>query len=94
MSEETTELQLPKMTCKVISQKGTCAYGHKEGQTFDMEGGTPVGMCPAAFHAIYPSAYGLMFGAVFPWEQDKDAAQVACPDGTNPVIFEVRRLPG
>jgi uncharacterized repeat protein (TIGR04076 family) len=35
----------------------------------------------------------MRYGAEFPWlEKDKDVATHACPDATNPVVFEIRRL--
>ena len=77
---------------KVISQKGTCVREHKVGDEWVMNGGIPGGMCPEAFHAIYPNARILMFGGAFPWESDPDVTTRACSDGQNPVIFELTRI--
>ncbi len=77
---------------KVISQKGTCVYEHKVGDEWIVSGKSPAGLCLFALHGMYPSIRGLMFGAVYPWAADPDTAQVACPDGENPVVFELRRL--
>ena len=77
---------------KVTSQKGTCVAGHKVGDEFKTSGLTPKGMCLFAFSSILPSLTPLMFGGQFFWAKDKDVTQVACPDGDNPVVFELRRV--
>ena len=75
----------------VISQKGTCLAGHKVGDEFIMGQETPCGMCSWAFYTLFPFAEVLQFGGSFPWEENPDKAIVACPDPTNPVVFELRR---
>ncbi len=77
---------------KVISQKGTCAAGHKVGDQWVMGANTPAGICVSAMGALIPNFRVLRFGGVFPWASDPETSQVACPDGTNPVIFELRRV--
>lgn len=77
---------------KVVSQKGTCAAGHTEGDEFFSSGLTPEGVCLEAFHALYPSLWALMMGGSFPWSQDPDACRIACPDAANPVVFELTRV--
>ena len=84
--------ELCKVSIKVISQKGTCALEHKVGDQWVTEGKTPAGICLSAFDALFPRLQVLMFGGAFPWEEDPDKATVACPDATNPVVFELRRL--
>lgn len=81
-----------KIKMKVISQKGTCVAGHKTGDEFETSGLTPEGMCVFAFSSILPSLTPLMFGGQFFWSQDKDVAEVVCPDADNPVVFELRRI--
>jgi uncharacterized repeat protein (TIGR04076 family) len=76
---------------KVISQKGTCEAQHKVGDEFVMGEKTPPNLCSWAFYAIFPSAQVLQFGGSFPWEKDRNKTTVACPDPTNPVVFELRR---
>jgi uncharacterized repeat protein (TIGR04076 family) len=34
----------------------------------------------------------LEFGGSFPFEKNPDVAYAACPDGDNPVVFEIRRV--
>ncbi len=77
---------------KVISQKGTCAAGHKVGDEWVITGETPKGMCLWAFNSILPLLWVLKFGGSFPWEKDSEKTTAACPDATNPVVIELRRV--
>ncbi len=78
---------------RVISQKGTCALGHKVGDEFLMGDKTPSGMCSWSYCTLFPFAAVLQYGGSFPWEEQPDrATTVACPDPDNPVVFELRRL--
>ncbi len=88
-----------KVVLKILSVKGTCGAGHKEGQEIDLSkdfgvgySGKPATLCPSAFYAIYPSWRVLRHGGNFDWEEDKEKAHVACPDPFNPVVMELRRV--
>ncbi len=76
---------------KVISKQGTCVAQHKVGDEFVIGEQTPPNLCSWAFYSLFPFALVLQFGGAFPWERDRDKATVACPDPTNPVVFELRR---
>jgi uncharacterized repeat protein (TIGR04076 family) len=86
------ENEFYEVSVRVISQKGTCEAGHKVGDEFRVVDKTPAGICPWAFYSLFPFLSALAFGGSFPWEKDKDTATVACPDPTNPVVFELRRI--
>lgn len=77
---------------KVISQKGTCARGHKVDDCWVISSKTPEGICLAAFNVIFPDLRVLSFGGELPWVEDKDTSIVACPDAENPVVFRLKRL--
>ncbi len=81
-----------KIIVRVVSQKGTCVQEHKIGEQWVINGKTPEGICVSAFDALYPSLRVLRYGGSFPWEADPNVTTVACPDATNPVVFELRRL--
>jgi len=81
-----------RLIARVVSQKGTCAVNHKVGDEFPIGDSTAPGMCSWAFCTLFPFASVLQFGGTFPWEEDRDKATVACPDPTNPVVFELERL--
>lgn len=76
---------------KVISQKGSCEAGHKEGDEFVLDDMCPNNMCAWAFYTLFPFAQVLMSKGSFPWENDPDRCTVACPDPGNPVVFELLR---
>lgn len=86
------EDEVCEVSVTVISQKGSCEAGHKIGDEFRIADKTPPGMCPWAFYALFPFITALQFGGSFPWEEEKDKATVACPDPSNPVVFELKRL--
>jgi uncharacterized repeat protein (TIGR04076 family) len=88
-----------KVILKIVSVKGTCAAGHHVGQEFDLSkdfllglSGDPRAICPAAFHAVFPSWRVLRHGGEYPWEEDRDKTTIACPDPINPVVMELRRV--
>jgi uncharacterized repeat protein (TIGR04076 family) len=83
---------MSEVIARVISQKGTCAAGHKVGDEFVIGEKTVPGLCSWAFYTLFPFAEVLQFGGSFPWEEDADKTTVACPDPGNPVVFELRRF--
>lgn len=84
---------MAEVIAEVISQRGTCAAGHKVGDKFVIGDKTPAGMCSWAFYTLFPFAEVLQYGGAFPWEGDPNKTTVACPDPDNPVVFELRRVP-
>jgi uncharacterized repeat protein (TIGR04076 family) len=89
--EDIAENSAPRVTARVISQKGNCVAGHTLGSEFVISSTCPDGMCAWAFYAGFPFATVLMFGGKFPWESDADRTTFACPDRDNPVVFELKR---
>jgi uncharacterized repeat protein (TIGR04076 family) len=82
-----------KIIAKVISQKGTCAFGHQVGDIVGFDGETVQGrVCLSALYSFLPKVFAMRYGANFPWLKDNDVATHACPDAYNPVVFEVRRV--
>ena len=86
------EMEMYEVMAKVVSQKGSCSAEHKVGDEFTIGDKTPSNMCSWAFCALFPFASVLQLGGSFPWEGDPDKTTVACPDPTNPVVFELKRL--
>ena len=76
---------------KLIGNQSPCHSGHKVGDEWVFDYMTPGGMCSLAYNAIYPVALTLQFGGTFPWQDDPDMIEVACPDGQVNNIFELRR---
>jgi uncharacterized repeat protein (TIGR04076 family) len=76
----------------VRSQKGKCVFGHKVGDKIVFDGRSVKGdICYSALTVLLPKVFAMRYDASFPWAQDKDAIFNACPDGENPVVFEIRR---
>lgn len=77
----------------VVSQKGKCAVGHKVGDRIVFDGKSVEGnVCYSALMVLLPKVYAMRYGAQFPWAEDKDVICNACPDGKNPVVFEIKRI--
>jgi uncharacterized repeat protein (TIGR04076 family) len=72
--------------------KGKCS-AYKPGDTIVFEGTKMEGnVCPFALYALLPVVIAMRYGAEFPWLKDKDVyTDLACPDGANPVLFEIKR---
>lgn len=83
---------MKKVEVTVVSQKGHCAHGHKEGDTWICGGTTPGGMCAGAFSAIYPSLRALAAGGSFDWGHPDGSVDVACPDNLNPLVLRLRPI--
>ncbi len=56
-----------KVVAKVISQKGTCSFGHKVGDTVVFDGETVDGrVCFSALTASFPKSLPCTMGSTFP----------------------------
>lgn len=85
------------VTITVKSLEGHCVQGHKVGDQWiiDKEGKTPSGMCAHAYVSLFHAIQVLQFGGVFPFSEKlghPDICNVYCPDPSNHIVFEVRRL--
>jgi uncharacterized repeat protein (TIGR04076 family) len=77
----------------VVGQRGKCAVGHKVGDRIVFDGKSVKGnICYSALMVLLPKVYAMRYGAQFPWTKDKDIICNACPDGKNPVVFEIKRI--
>ncbi|MHA1934271.1 MAG: TIGR04076 family protein [Candidatus Thorarchaeota archaeon] len=77
---------------RVAKQEGSCAAGHKVGDEVLFTGEEMKGkLCISAMYSMIPKVYAMMYNARFPWLKDQCVASHACPDGFNPVMFELIR---
>jgi len=82
-----------KVKIKVVSQKGVCNLNHKCGDEIIVsENGVEGNICIHALYSILPKAFALMYGANFPWVKNGEKPMHVCPDGKNPVLFELERI--
>ncbi len=80
---------------KVIKQEGHCTAGHEIGDEIfiSFEKNEIKGkICLHALYSVLPKVYAMAYGAEFPWLEDPDVSTHACPDATNPLVYEVRRI--
>jgi len=91
--EEIMAKKITAVTAKVISQKGTCALGHKIGHKVKFtESGVEGKICIHALYSMLPGGFGMMYESRFPWLKDPDKKTHACPDAYSPVVFEIERI--
>ena len=61
----------------IVSVKGECSAGHRQGESFEISCHDPAGLCGWFYHDIFPSLQTFQFGGRLPW-WEKDTAP-ACP---------------
>ncbi len=95
MSNVEERIKAPyRIEATVIRQEGTCAFHHKVGDRVVFDGtGIQGRICWSALYSMISKIHAMLYGAQFPWTKDPDIATHACPDGYNPVIFELKRFP-
>lgn len=92
------EVSMAKVLVKVISQEGNCAAGQKVGDEtlFDWDTHEIQGkICLHALYSALPKIYALAHGGDVAYAVDDEGNRVArhaCPDGYNPVIYELRLI--
>ena len=83
-----------QILCRVVRQEGTCEAGHKVGDEVLFTGDEVKGkICISAMYSMMPKIYAMMYNARFPWLKDQCVASHACPDGFNPLMYELHRIP-
>ncbi|MFW9920987.1 MAG: TIGR04076 family protein [Candidatus Thorarchaeota archaeon] len=79
--------------CRVAKQEGSCAAGHKVGDTILFtENGIQGNLCISALYSVIPKVYAMMYNANFPWLENQCKATHACPDAFNPLMLELVRV--
>ena len=81
------------ITFKLIGNQKPCNVGHQVGEEWIWEDKTPHNMCFAAYNALYPFALVIKYGGNFPWQEDPNVIEQACPDADVVNRFEIRRTP-
>ena len=89
---------MPKVGYKLIATikdvKGSCSHGHKVGDILELDGHNTGGLCGFFYHTIFHDIVMLQFGGSFPptWVEDPDVMELECPDKSNAVVLELRRI--
>jgi uncharacterized repeat protein (TIGR04076 family) len=77
------------VTVKVISQKGHCIADQKVVDEWVVGSHTLAGICVAAFNSLLPTIRVLRFNGSY---GDAKKHDIACPDATNPMVYEVKHI--
>jgi uncharacterized repeat protein (TIGR04076 family) len=86
---------MSKVRVRAVSQEGHCSAGQKVGDevVFDWDTHEIQGrICLHALYSMMPKVYALAHGADVAFAVAEDGSRVArhaCPDGYNPVIYEL-----
>lgn len=79
-----------KIVAKVVSQKGNCQANHKVGDTVTFTGDEVRGrICLSAHYSMLAKVFALYYDAKFPWLEGDKKLIHACPDASNPLVFEL-----
>ena len=84
-----------KVRAKVVSKEGHCSAGQQKGDEiiFDWDNHEIDGkICLHALYSMMPKIYALAHGANVAFATNDEGTRVArhaCPDGYNPVIYEL-----
>ena len=91
---------MPKVGYRIVGTikevKGHCHAGHYVGDKIELDAHDSGGLCGFFYHDIFPYITMLQFGGSFPdtWGEDPDVVEWECPDRTNAVKIELRRIRG
>ena len=79
-----------KITATVISIKGKCNAGHKNGDIFELSCHNPDGLCGFFYYEIFPKLSVMQFGGCYPWwSEDQKVFKFECPDRKNLVTLQI-----
>ncbi len=83
-----------KLTVKEVN--GYCRAGHRPGdEVISGDNEVQGKICFDATCSLISKAYARRYAANLPWlDSEDEPALHACPGAVNPVVFEIRRLPG
>ncbi len=89
--EEKMEKKIQYVEVKVA--KGKCGV-HMVGDLAKItEQGIEGKICIHALYSLLPAAFAMLYEARFPWlTANPDKKTHACPDASNPVVFEITRV--
>ena len=81
-----------KVIAKVIETKADCTIGMKPGDEFELSTHKCGDFCGLFYHNIAGWVKVLQFGGAFPVFEDPDVQVWECPNASNRVKIELRRV--
>jgi uncharacterized repeat protein (TIGR04076 family) len=77
-----------KIVGTIKSVKGTCGWGHKAGDTFEISTRDTAGLCGWLYHTVFPNLC-ILQSSGNQWPAGKTII-MGCPDRSNEVIIELK----
>ena len=81
-----------KVVAKVIETKSDCTIGMKPGDEFELSAHQCGQFCGLFYHNVLGWVKTLQFGGTFPAGDEPDVQVWDCPNPTNRVKVELRRV--
>lgn len=79
-------------TVDVVAARKACRY-HRPGERYPAVRMTPDGLCPFAFHVLYPECLAMLSRGEYPVEEGREACRLRCPFSGEGVEFGIFRIP-
>lgn len=76
----------------VVAARKACRY-HRTGEWYPAARMTPDGLCPFAFHALYPDCLAMLSRGRYPTEGGREVCRIRCPFAGEGVEFNISRTP-
>ncbi|NLW95172.1 MAG: TIGR04076 family protein [Chlamydiae bacterium] len=76
----------------VVAARKACRY-HRPGESYPAVRMTPDGLCPFAFHLLYPDCLAMLSRGRYPVEGGREICRLQCPFAGEGVEFGVFRIP-
>jgi uncharacterized repeat protein (TIGR04076 family) len=74
---------------EIIDIANNCAWGHKEGQRFEVDPFNVGGVCGFLYSHVYQFMNLYFAGAGLPWEREEHIMHTSCPDTFNQTSFRL-----
>lgn len=79
-------------TVDVVAAQKACRY-HRPGERYPAARMTPDGLCPFAFHVLYPECLAMLSRGEYPAEGGRELCRFRCPYAGKGVEFNIFRIP-
>jgi uncharacterized repeat protein (TIGR04076 family) len=79
-----------KIIGTIKSVKGTCGWGHKTGDSFEISTRDTAGTCGWLYHMAFPNLCIMQSGGNVWKEGAEKTITMACPDRANEVLIELK----
>jgi uncharacterized repeat protein (TIGR04076 family) len=74
---------------EILGVEYYCAWGHKEGQRFEIDPFNTGNVCGFLYSKVYPYLNVHLSGASVPWAMEDNVINSVCPDSYNQTSFRL-----